>query len=200
MRARNFSIVVIIALFFSGCVVFSFYPLYTEEDLFPNDLLTGEWIDGEDTHWSFTHPYKGKKELGIRDSSSYVLILKTTENDKTKESKFYVHVVKLAGHYFLDFYAEAWQDEIVDLATFHMVPIHTFAKLTIENDVLQINWFDHDWLDELIKENKIRIHHEKNDDYILLTAKPKELQKFVTKYINSEKAFENGLAATLARK
>ena len=35
--------------------------------------------------------------------------------------------------------------------------------------------------------------HEKNDDFILLTAKPDELQKFVTKYVNSEEAFKDGM-------
>lgn len=199
MKARNFSVIVIITFLFSGCVVFSFYPLYTEKDLFPNDILTGEWVDDEGSEWSFTHPYKSKRELG-RDSTSYILILKTTEDGMTKESKFYVHVIELAGHYFLDFYLEEWNDEIVDIATFHAVPVHTFAKLAVEDNRLYINWFDQEWLADLIKENKIRIHHESNDDYILLTAKPKELQKFVTKYVNSEKAFDKGLNAILKRK
>jgi hypothetical protein len=52
----------------------------------------------------------------------------------------------------------------------------------------------------LIEENKIRIHHEENDDFTLLTAKPKELQKFVTKFVNSEEAFKNGLEVVLQRK
>ena len=52
----------------------------------------------------------------------------------------------------------------------------------------------------LIKENKIRIHHEETDDIILLTAKPKELQKFVTKYVNSVEAFDGGMEAVLIRK
>lgn len=199
MKARNFSLVIIITLFFSGCVVYSFYPLYTEKDLFPNDILTGEWLqEDEDTHWKFKHPYEGKKELGMLDSTSYFLVV---QDKDSLISKFNVHVVKLGGHYFLDFYLDEFPPgENLDLAAFHIVPVHTFAKLTVKGDELIINWFDQDWLGELIRENKIRIHHEENEEFILLTAKPRELQKFVAKYVNSEEAFEDGLEAVLTRK
>ena len=33
----------------------------------------------------------------------------------------------------------------------------------------------------------------------LLTAKPKKLQKFVVKYVNSEEAFKEGVDATLVK-
>jgi len=202
MKARNFSFVLLITIFLSGCVVYSFYPLYTEKDLFSNDILTGNWVDlDEDTEWSFKHPYIGKKENGILDSTSYYLELITKDGDEILRSEFSVHVIELGGHYFLDFYLKEFPtDEGLDLSSFHLIPVHTFAKLSLKEDELQINWFDQEWLGELIKENKIRIHHENNDDFILLTAKPRELQKFVTKYVNSNEAFENGLDATLTKK
>lgn len=198
MKARNFSIILIITLFISGCVVYSFYPLYTEKDLFPNDILTGNWIDDEGTQWFFEHDYHGEKLPENIDSTSYVLKMKDKDE---KESEFSVHVLRLGGHYFLDFYLEEFlDDDNLDLASFHIIPVHTFAKLAIEEEQLLINWFDQDWLEDLIKENKIRIHHENNGDVILLTAKPKELQKFVRKYVNSVEAFEDGMNAILTRK
>lgn len=209
MKTRNISIVLLIALFLSGCVVYSFYPIYTEKDLFANDILIGEWFEGGDQDvkftdehgaWSFKHPFVGKKENGIIDSLSYVLNIKAIEKGVEIESVFRVHLIELAGDYFLDFYLDDYGGDEVTLATFHIVPVHTFAKLTVTDDKLFINWFDQDWLEDLIKENKIRIHHEDNDDYILLTAKPKELQKFVAKYVNSEEAFEDGLEVVLHRK
>jgi hypothetical protein len=48
-------------IYMSGCVVYSFYPLYTEKDLFPNSLLFGQWIDEDGTEWNFEYDYKGKK-------------------------------------------------------------------------------------------------------------------------------------------
>lgn len=198
MNTRKFISILMVALFFSGCVVYSFYPLYTESDLFPNDILTGEWMDSDSTIWNFEHEYHGKKVPENIDSTSYVLNLKDKDG---KESKFNIHVVKLAGHYFLDFYLEDFLDDNnLDLESFHIVPVHTFAKLEVSENKLQINWFDQEWLKKLIEENKIRIHHEANDDYILLTAKPKELQKFVIKYVNSEEAFKEGIDFELMRR
>jgi hypothetical protein len=118
-----------------------------------------------------------------------------------KASEFKVHIIKLGGHYFLDFYLEEFLDDNeLDLASFHIVPVHTFAKVSVTKNQLQINWYNQEWLEKLIKENKIRIRHEYNGDYILLTAAPKELQKFVAKYVNSEEAFKDGIEAVLTRK
>lgn len=210
MKTRNILLIATITLLLSGCVVYSFYPLYTESDLFENDLLLGEWFEdddqdivfsGSDDSWNFTHPFLGDKNDGIRDKKRYVLSLTSNDNGVVNESKFEVHVIKLADEYFLDFYLEDYgDDDNILLSDLHLVPVHTFAKLIVSDDKLEIQWFDPEWLEDLIKENKIRIHHEDNGDFILLTAKPKELQKFVSKYVDSEKAFEDGLAVELFRK
>ncbi|MBN1822040.1 MAG: hypothetical protein JXR31_16490 [Prolixibacteraceae bacterium] len=198
-KAKVFSILLILTIFFSGCVVFSFYPLYTEDDLFENDLLTGTWVDDEETVWTFTHPLKDKNNPDSEDKTSYKLIQKYKDSDKGEGSEFKVVVIKLDENYFIDFYLVEYGNDDPALAEFHLIPVHTFAKAGFENGKININWFDQDWLEKLIKQNKIRIHHEKNDDFILLTAKPQELQKFVTKYVNSEEAFEDGLAVELTR-
>lgn len=210
MKARILLFIAALVLLISGCVVFSFYPLYTEKDLFPNEILTGDWLEmsgegasleNDEATWSFIHPYLDEKKKTERDSLSYVLTLDSEENGKEYTSVFLVHLVKLGGHYFLDFYLKDYPDDgEIRLSTFHVIPVHTIAKLTIEEDVLRINWFNPDWLAKLIRENKIRIHHEESDDLVLLTAKPQELQKFVTKYVNSEEAFDDGLEVVLHRK
>ncbi len=209
MKARKFLLVTLLILFFSGCVVYSFYPLYTEKDLFANDILTGEWLETEDENaaledvdgiWTFEHPYIDKNKSDERDSLSYVLTLKTKQDEGFVESVFDVHLIKLGGAYFLDFYLHDFLGgDNLTLGDFHIVPVHTFAKLTVTDNGLFINWFNPDWLEELIRQNKIRIHHEDNDDFILLTAKPNELQKFVAKYVNSKEAFEEGLEVNLIR-
>ena len=190
------------ALFFyiSGCVVYSFYPLYTEKDLFPNTLLLGNWIDEEGTEWNFEYAYKGKKVQENIDSTSYVLTQKYKDDEMTDSSEFSVHVIKLGEIYFLDFYMEEFTDDNLFLKNFHIIPVHTFAKLTVEENKLEIHWFDQEWLEDLIEKNRIRIHHENNGDFILLTAKPAELQKFVLKYADAGEAFKDGLEAVLTRK
>lgn len=210
METRKLLSALVLVLFLSGCMVFSFYPLYNEKDLFPNDLLTGEWLGldqtnmesaQDDSGWKFEHPYSEDKENTRLDSCEYVLSL--TENDKGKvyHSNYIVHVIQLDGHYFLDFYLKDFPiDGEIRFSDLHMIPVHTFAKLTVSKDSLVLHWFDPDWLKKLIKENKIRIHHEDNDETILLTAEPEELQKFVSKYADSEDAFDDGLKVVLKRK
>ena len=211
MKTRKFFLIGLIMVLLSGCVVYSFYPLYTEKDLFANDILTGSWFESDDQEvkfseeestWTFEHPFINEDKSDERDSLKYVLTLTEQENGKEIKSVFLVHIIELGGQYFLDFYLKNFLegDEELSLADFHVIPVHTFAKLTATKDMLKINWFDNDWLTKLIRENKIRIHHEETDDLILLTAKPQELQKFVTKYVNSEEAFDDGLEVVLHRK
>ena len=73
MKARTILTALIFTLFFSGCVVYSFYPLYTKDDLFANNMLTVEWRDGDGTQWIFKHPGIGGKDEVKLDSTSYVL-------------------------------------------------------------------------------------------------------------------------------
>ncbi len=197
MKVKNVLTVFAMTLLLSGCVVYSFYPLYTSDDLFANNILTGNWKDVDGAHWSFEHPVLNDKDKLKTDSTSYLLTV--VQKDSVKQ-EFSVHIVKLGGHYFLDFYlSDFLGDEDLTLASFHTIPAHTFAKLTISENQLQINWFDQNWLEDLITENRIKIRHEKNDDFVLLTARPRELQKFVIKYESSEEAFKEGMNILLTR-
>jgi hypothetical protein len=198
MKATKLLTILVTILLLSGCVVFSFYPIYTEDDLFPNDILTGVWTDGEGANWTFEHPYNGEKIPENLDKKRYQLI---AIDEEEKESEYTVHIIELDGHYIVDFFLEDFDgyDEL-GLAMFHIVPVHTFAKLSIVDDTIKFNWFDPEWLEDLIDKNKIRIHHEDNGEYILLTANPKELQKFVIKYVEEEAAFEDGVDVELIRK
>ena len=56
MKWENVISLLVIALGLSGCVVYSFYPLYSEKDLFANDYLLGNYYSFEDsTSWDFTY-------------------------------------------------------------------------------------------------------------------------------------------------
>jgi hypothetical protein len=200
MKTIKVLLPVALFIFISGCVVYSFYPLYTEKDLFPNSLLLGKWTDEEDTEWNFKYAYKGKKVLENIDSTSYILTQKFKSDELPDSSEFSVHVIKLGETYFLDFYLEKFSIEEFLLKDFHIIPVHTFAKLTVEPNKLEIHWFDQSWLEELLEKNKAEIRHENNDDFILLTASPDELKQFVQKYAHDEEAFKNGLHLVLTRK
>jgi hypothetical protein len=70
-----------------------------------------------------------------------------------------------------------------------MLPVHIFARVEFVDEGVEISFFDRDWLEELLEQNRIRIAHEKTPEYFVLTASTDELQKFVIKYSDVEEAF-----------
>ncbi|MFB6316934.1 hypothetical protein [Saccharicrinis sp. FJH54] len=176
-----------------GCVVISFYPLYEEKDLFANDLLLGKWYGDDSTVWIFNYPTVKKNGIKIDDSTGYVMQIVTADGE-TEKSTLAVHVIKLDNRYYLDFYLDNYAPTKGDRGDFvlfdlHMMPVHTFARLDYWNDSVEISWFDPDWLDQQIRENRVRIRHEKNESNTLLTARPHELQEFVRKYGHLDDAY-----------
>ncbi|KAF0236019.1 MAG: hypothetical protein FD181_3085 [Prolixibacteraceae bacterium] len=201
MKTKNFILILMVAFYLSGCVIWSFYPLYTEKDLFENEILTGNWTDGDGLQWKFKHPERGNTKS--IDKKLYELHLTDYDN---KETTYNVNIIQLKGIYFLDFYISeiagannSDSDAKLNYWNLHVIPVHTFAKLTVTDNTLQINWFDGDWLKEQIEEKKIKIAHEKNDESLLLTAKTADLQKLSIKYANTEAAFKDGLVVELKR-
>jgi hypothetical protein len=184
----------------SGCVVFSFYPIYTSKDLFPNDYLLGNYMSDDSIGWRFTHQTKTVNDKEQTDSTGYWL--KVNENkDSSFISTFEVHLIRIDGVLLADFILTDYPQKQNEVRMFdlHIIPVHTFAKVVINGDKLTFKWFNGDWLEKLIEGNKLRIRHENNGDLILLTAKSYELQKFVRKYLNSEDAFKDGLEVELVK-
>ena len=200
MKRNRILALLVFPFIFSACVVISFYPLYTTDDLFPNELLLGKWMDQDSSLWKFDYAYNGKEIPENCDSTSYILKINERNNEDFGDASLLVHVVRLKGHYFLDFYLDDYFDELnPTLFDFHLMPVHTFAKLEINGDGMTISWFNPEWLEKKLEKGKIRIRHEDNGEHILLTAKTKELQKFVIKYANQKEAFEDGLVSTLKK-
>ena len=93
----------------------------------------------------------------------------------------------------MDFYPYPNEDHCNSgLTGMHHFPTHTIARVQLNQDSLMFYWYGDEWLDELLKNNRIRIKHETVDiskDYTrhLLTAPTDDLQKFITKYANNPK-------------
>jgi len=199
MKWKNSIVLLFVICCMSGCVVFSFYPIYTEKDLFPNNYLLGNYISSDSVGWSFTHQTKKVKEVDVTDSTSYWLKV-DEDKDSSFISTYQVHLIRVDGILLADFLLDDYtKKKDIRLFDLHIIPVHTFAKVIIKGDKLTFKWFDGDWLKKLIRDSKVRISHEDNGEFILLTAKSYELQKFVRKYLNSEDAFKDGLEVKLTR-
>lgn len=205
MKLKRFLFPLALLALMSGCVVCSFYPIYTPDDLFVNDLLLGNYctdnLESDSASWHFE--FKTKKVDGekVADSLRYKLTINENEDD-IMDSEFDVHLIRINDQLIADFYLTGYQknnkDFEVGMFDLHMVAVHSFAKVDVyDGDSIALQWFDPDWLEKNIENNKIRIHHENNGEQILLTAQPKELQKFVKKYLHSEEAFKDGMDVKL---
>ena len=207
-RSLLFTTIAILMLI-SSCAVISFYPIYTDDVLTKDDRIIGKWstieefglqpnekdtlvweISFKDKKWVTTHnsPFD-KKKVQETNRYSYTLSLHYHSSPEEK-AEFQLHLVKLGDKTYVDFYPVEWDIDNTILS-FHLMGVHTFAKAEINEDFININWFDSEWFEQKMEENRIRIKHEKNKNNILLTAKPKDLQKFVIKYSDNDQAFDN---------
>ena len=169
----------------------SMNPLYTAKDLVFDPALVGVWApNGSEETWRFEKV--GEKRYGL-----------THTDDDGRKAEFEVHLVKLKKHLFLDLYLvnpggdEDWKPN--NLAAFALIvrPGHMFMKVTQIEPELGISFLDPDWLEDLLKKNPKAVRHERlrfgGDEHdksrLLLTAGTRELQRFVLKYAENEKAF-----------
>lgn len=184
----------------SACIVVSYYPLYTERDLFGHDLLLGSWLDQDSTLWKFEYTYRGEAVPENIDSSSYVLSIREKDEQAFKPSDFRVHLVKLGDHYFLDFFLENYRKgDDKDLFDLHLVSVHSFARVDLGANSAHIRWFSQSWLKQLEEKGKLKLKYEAEDGNYLLTAPTKDLQRFVMKYANDSIAFSDAVEAKLVK-
>ncbi len=161
----------------SGCIT-SVHPLFTEKDYIFRPELLGSWQNGNET-----------LVFSSADSTYYSVL----NIDKKDTTKLVGHLGKLGGHYYLDMTINDDDKRINDLVGIYLFPVHVFFKVSLKNDQLVMNSFafSSEWLEKLIKEKRIRIKHEVENKQVLLTASTEDLQKFVTKYSDEQKAFDD---------
>jgi len=190
MKWRIILVLTVIATL-SSCI-FTFHPLYSDDILVDIPGLEGAFMDtdnfmgigsDESSEWTFTKTDKGTYNLQI--------------NEPQKSGTMEVHAVRLGGEYFLDFrVVDGETDNVPEFIQWHLLPMHSFAKVYVYDDRLELMFIDIEWAEENLEKHRIRIDHEtrrhNNDtEYILLTASTRDLQKFVAKYARFDEAFED---------
>jgi hypothetical protein len=172
--------VLILVLGMTGCFVLSVHPLYFEKDLIFEPGLVGTW--GEKEHEKDLSELWIFKEL---EDKSYRLIIR----DGDDEGMFEAHLLNLGEYQFLDLYPEE-PESSSEFYNMHVIPAHSFMRVSLEGHVLRLAFFDLDWLKKNIEQNKVTIKHERRDDTIVLTASTEELQKFVLEHVEEAFLFE----------
>lgn len=197
MKTKTALITMLAIAGLQGCVVKSIHPFYHEKDVIYKSEITGRWMDTDSSVWIIK---QHQKTTGLfkpdKPDNSYDITFTT---DKGTAS-FSAHLFELNKQLYLDFYPL----EIAcgnDMANFHVIGVHSIAKVSFPKGKIAISWYNEEWLSDLFEKNKIRIAHESvpySDDasgdeqmQYLLTASTDELQKFVMKYGSDPEAFKN---------
>jgi hypothetical protein len=165
------------AVVFAGCVVTAVSPFYTQTDLVYEPGLAGNWIQakGGSEVWRFEHS----------DAKAY----RFTRIEARKATVMDAHTFKLEGQLFLDIYTVE-QD-------FQAIPAHYLLKVTQVSPTLRMSQLDNEWLLGLLgKDPKAARHHivvgeHPEDRRVVLTGDTEELQKFVTKFLKTDEAWND---------
>ena len=158
---------------FTGCIVTSIHPFYTENVIISDADLVGEWTK-EDGEGSLIFTQDGEKK--------YKLILQE-ENDTLR---FEVHLFKLQQQLFLDLYPLSSEKEDETFWGLHFLPLHSILFVKQIEPTFQFASLGQQWLKNQIKNDSLCVAHETVGDRIILTASSKDLQKFLVSHFQVE--------------
>ncbi len=170
-----------------GCVpVMSLHPLYTEKDAVFEEKMLGKWFGETDNSiYEFSRSEESSKKYQL-----------TFTDEEGQKGLFEAQLVKLEGKLFLDVYPAQFPCDIEDANkadwaynAFFLIPAHTFAKVDYSEPKLKLALTDDEKMKELLEADPNAVKFESIDDKAVLTASPKELQKFVLKYADDARLF-----------
>ncbi len=120
-----------------------------------------------------------------------------TEKD-TITTNLLVYLTAIDDHLFMDFQPYPIRENaLLGRFSTNFVLAHTFAWFSVTDDGISIKSLNGDYIEELIRNRRIRLKHEINGNGdIILTASTEELRGFLTKYANNEELYD--LKETLA--
>lgn len=194
---KKFIALSLTALIISGCLVTSFNPLYEEKDLTTNENLAGEWI-GKRALLRFERQEKFAYSVNYKDCEDP---FNAPENySSCTMADFTVHLLKLGNEYYFDMYPRKYMNSDNLFLNLHIRPTHSFAKVVISQDSLQIFQFDYSWMDNYLTTHKDNLENIRVDNMRTLSASTKELQSFVLKHHNDPGFYSAPVVLTRKKK
>jgi hypothetical protein len=124
-----------------------------------------------------------------RGDIGYLVVYEDLNDEKPDSTYFMGKFIQLNNDYYLDLYPFEIFD--INFRSSHLLPVHTFSKIDLQEDSISINLFRDSWIEDQIRDNKVRIKHEKLEEGILITAPTKELQQFILKYGGEDEAYRD---------
>lgn len=174
-------------LLFAGCVS-SVHPLYLEADTIFDEALLGVWGAEDSTEtW----------ELRKHDEKAYTVV---HTDEKGRRGEFRAHLLILGEQRFLDL--DPVESEIPQSGFYRdrLLPTHTFVAIAQAGPAMRVSYLDQDWLKRFLAEQPAALRHETVQGEILITASPRDLQRFLLDHQKTEGAFSEPCELKRTRK
>lgn len=177
---RSISFCVVTSLIVAGCVP-SLHPIYKKGQAIFDSELVGVW-DAE------RGPVPGRWVFSRHaNEASYRLEYK--RDDETEI--FRARLVKIGDQNYLDLSlseSNDFFDRLSDFGKSHVLLVHTFARLNLEDDTATISFLDPQWLSKLLSKDPAALRHERRGG-VVITATTEELQAFIEKHADDAAAW-----------
>ncbi len=168
----------------TGCIT-TVNPIYTEENLIFKEELIGVWNTNDSNgseKWIFD-------KTDNPESKSYIL----THQKNNITGTFIANLVNIGNQLFLDLYPLENASKN-DFANAHIQKMHSFSKVSLHKNKLDIQMLNPKWFDTQVSEKKLSLKHYRTaDGQVIITDSTEELQAFLSSHVSSEGAFEKPL-------
>lgn len=164
-----------------GCTTPSLNPLASDGAMIADQGLIGSWSETLGNQTYVVTP--------TQDARVYRLNVVTHDDDSpTIEAE--LRVVKLGERTFADLSpTERQRDTVAQAHGATFVPAHCIVKFTREGDSLLVRELSNDWLKESLHDGKQVLTHTIVESELVITAPTSELQAFITRIADTEKAW-----------
>jgi len=178
-------------LFFLSSCLHTLYPIFTEKDIVFKPELLGKWNNNKDV----VQITSLAKESGIELPGKISAIKDKGYLISGDGEKYIVFLARIGKHLYFDYYPlrSEVQQNADEFYMQHMIKRHLSYRVDIINkDRFELSLLAGDFLENLIKQKKIRIRHEiDRDGSIIITAPTEELQQYILKYGDDPGAYES---------
>ncbi|MBX2817935.1 MAG: hypothetical protein KTR24_18150 [Saprospiraceae bacterium] len=131
------------------------------------------------------------EEMELHDY--YHLSYRNWQAQDTTVERMWCHLTKIEEQLFIDFSPSHLKNPVMhENARFAMNYIsgHTFAKIEFVDEKMILHPLNSTFIEELLKQKRIRLKHEVINSNIVLTASTEEIRAFIKRYLGDPNLFD----------
>jgi hypothetical protein len=213
MKRKKLFLITGLMLLFYGCDTFymicSLNPFYIEKNIILLPQIEGPWTpkavkpkndsasSSEWKHADTTSLWTIKRHITKRvvkdkqgvDSTTYqpenFYIARLSNPSDSIDYKFTVVLFRVKDRLYADFIPyDTWDLLKSRLADNSFFKVHTLARITLNNNQVELSWLGADCMKEMIENKRVRVNYQwvKQANEFLLTASPGDLTSMIERY------------------